>query len=254
MKKLVRILLALVLLLVVLVVAAIFFIGTIVKTGVEKVGPRVAKVPVKLDLATISIFSGSGELKGFVIGNPEGYKTPEAMKVGKMGVSIAPGSLLAEKKHIRYIRVEAPEITYEADGLQSNLGKLLDNVRDSEEQDRKAPTKKEQTSKTKLQVDEFVITGGKLHVSQTAAGYKLPVPETIPLPEIRLTDLGQGPDGITPAELSKRVLSELINAATKAVAANAPKLENAAKALSTTTVDQLKKSGGKISDLLKKKE
>jgi uncharacterized protein involved in outer membrane biogenesis len=214
----------------------------------------VAKVPVKLDLATISIFNGSGELKGFVIGNPEGYKTPEAMKVGKTGVSIVPSSVFAEKKHIRYIRVEAPEITYETDLKGSNLSKLLDNVRGSEEQDRKAPTKKEQTSKTKLQVDEFLITGGKLHVAATAAGYKLPVPQTIDLPEIKMTDLGQGPEGITPTELSKRLLEELINAATKAVAANAPKLEDAGKALGTSAVDQLKKSGGKVSDLLKKKE
>jgi uncharacterized protein involved in outer membrane biogenesis len=254
MKKIVRILIGLVLLLVVVVVAAFFFIGSIVKAGVEKVGPRVAKVPVKLDLATISIFSGSGELKGFVIGNPEGYKTPEAIKVGKMGVSIAPASVFAEKKHIRYIRMEGPEITYETDLKGSNLGKLLDNVRDSEEQDKKAPTKKEQTSKTKLQVDDFLITGGKLHVTASAGGYKVPVPETIALPEIHITDLGQGPDGITPAELSKRVLSELIDAAAKAVAANAGNLENAGKALGTSAVDELKKSGGKISDLLKKKQ
>ena len=222
MKKLVRILLALVLLLIVIGVAAIFFIGSIVKAGVEKVGPRVAKVPVKLDAATISIFGGSGELKGFVIGNPEGYKTPEAIKVGTMSLSIAPASVLAEKKHIRSIKVEGPEITYETEGLKgSNLSKLLDNVRGSEEQDKKAPTKDEQTSKTKLQVDEFVISNAKLHVSATAGGYKLPVPQTLALPEIRLSNLGQGPDGITPAELGTRVLSEIVDAAAKAVAANA---------------------------------
>jgi uncharacterized protein involved in outer membrane biogenesis len=255
MKKLVRILLGLVLLLVILGVAAIFFIGSIVKAGVEKVGPRVAKVPVKLDLATISIFNGSGELKGFVIGNPEGYKTPEAIKVGKMGVSIAPGSLLAEKKHVRYIRVEGPEITYETDLKGSNLGKLLDNVSGSAEQDKKAPTKEQQTSKTKLQVDEFVITGAKVNVNASVLGSSSAAyAQSITLPEIRLEKMGEGPEGITPAELSKKVLTILLNETVKAVGANAGKLEEAGKALGTGAIDQLKKSGGGISDLLKKKE
>ncbi len=149
MKKLiVRIFVGLVIVLVLVAIGSIFFLGTIVKAGVEKVGPRVAKVPVKLDSASISLFSGSGTLKGLVIGNPEGYKTPEAMKLGRVSLSIAPGSVLKEKKHIRAIRIEGPEITYETDLKGSNLGKLLDNVGGSAEQDKKAPTKDQQTSKT----------------------------------------------------------------------------------------------------------
>ena len=63
-KIIVRSVLGLVVVLVVVLVAAVLFIGSIVKAGVEKVGPRVAKVPVKLDSAGISIFSGSGNKKG----------------------------------------------------------------------------------------------------------------------------------------------------------------------------------------------
>jgi len=247
-KLIVRIVLGLVFLGVVVVVVSILFIGTIVKTGVEKVGPRVAKVPVKLDAAAISLFGGSGTLKGFVIGNPEGYKTPEAIKVGTMSVSIVPGSLLKEKKHVRSIKVEGPEITYELDLKGSNLGKLLENVSGSAEQDAKAPTEKEQTSKAKLQVDEFIITGGKVHVSSAMVGST-----TIPLPEINLTKLGEGPDGITPAELSKRVLSAVLDATTKALAANADKLPDLDKALGTGATDQLKKAASGVGDLLKKK-
>ena len=252
MKKLiVRLFLGLVIVLVLVVVGAVLFIGTIVKTGVEKVGPRVAKVPVKLDSASVSIFSGSGTLKGFVLGNPEGYKTTEAIKVGSIGLSIAPGSVLAEKKHIRSIKVEGAEVTYETDLKGSNLGKLLDNVGGSAEQDKKAPTKKEQTSKTKLQVDEFVITGAKVHVSAAMLGQS--TGGTVPLPEIRLTNLGEGPDGITPAELSQKVLNAVLNETTKAVAANAGKLGDAGKAIGTGAIDQLKKGGSGIGDLFKKK-
>jgi uncharacterized protein involved in outer membrane biogenesis len=249
MKKLVKILIGLVIVLVLVGVVAILFIGTFVKAGVEKVGPMVTKTPVTLDSATISVFSGNGALKGFVVNNPDGFKAKEAIKVGTMNLGIEPGSIFKEKKHIKIIKVEGPEITYETGLTGSNLGKILDNVSGTASQDEKAPTKDQQTTKTKLQVDEFVITGGKINVGATMLGSA-----TIPLPEIRLEKMGEGPDGITPAELSKKVLSAVLDATTKAVAANAGKLGDAGKLLSTGATDQLKKTGSGIGDLFKKKE
>ncbi len=249
MKKLItRAFLVGLILVVLVVVGSFFFIGAIVKAGVEKVGPRVAKVPVKLDSATISLFNGTGTLKGFVLGNPEGSKTPEAIKAGTIDLSLVPGSVLKEKKHIRFIRIDSPEITYETDLGGSNLGKILDNVRGSADQDKKAPTKEEQTSKTKLQVDELVISGAKVHVNAMILGS-----QTIILPEIRLSNLGEGPDGITSAELSQKVLNVILNEVVKAVGANAGKIQDAGKALGTGAIDQLKKGGSGVGDLLKKK-
>ena len=40
---------------------------------------------------------------------------------------------------------------------------------------------------------------------------------SLPLPDIHLTDLGKGPDGITPADLTKQVLSEVVSGTLKAV-------------------------------------
>src|SRR5688572_31609281 len=80
-------------------------LGSVVKAGVEKVGPMVTKVPVKLDAATLSLFSGKGELKGFEVGNPEGYKTANAIKVGSVGVSVVPKSVFGNKVIVRSIRV-----------------------------------------------------------------------------------------------------------------------------------------------------
>src|SRR5438045_2350812 len=120
MKKLVKILIGLVVLLILVGVVAILFIGTIVKTGVEKVGPIVTKTPVTLGGAKISIFSGNGELKDFVLHNPEGYTSKEAIKAGTMKFGIEPSSILKEKKHIKIIKVEGPEIIYETKLLTSN--------------------------------------------------------------------------------------------------------------------------------------
>src|SRR5688572_18169223 len=133
-------------------------LGSVVKAGVEKVGPMVTKVPVKLDGAAVSVFSGKGELKGFEIGNPEGYKTPHAIKVGSVGVEVVPKSVFGDKVIVRSINVQGPEITYETDLKGNNLSKILENVQSVA--GKSEPAQTGSSKPTKLQVDEFVITGG----------------------------------------------------------------------------------------------
>lgn len=239
-------------LLVVAVLAAFLFLGTIVKAGVEKGGPFITKVPVTLQGANISVFSGSGELKEFVMGNPEGFKSTNSVQVGSVAVRLEPGSLLAEKMIVRSVRVEAPEITYEAAFGGSNIGKILENIQAMASQGKTTP--EQPGSKKALQVDEFVISGAKLNVTASVLGGKT---ATLPLPDIKLANLGQGPEGITAAELSALAFAEIVEAAAKAVTANAVKLGtdvvDSAKGLGTEAKDRLKKASSGISDLIKKR-
>ncbi len=239
-------------LLLIVAIAGFLFLGTIIKAGVEKGGPFITKVPVTLNSANISVMNGSGQLKGFSMGNPEGFKAPQSVSVGSIAVSLEPGSLLSEKMIVRSVRVEAPEITYEAGLGGSNIGKILENIQAMASQGKTDPN--QPGSKKKLQVDEFVITGAKLNVTATVLGGQ---GASLTLPELRLTNLGQGAEGITAAELSALAFGEVVEAAAKAVAANAVKLggdvANTAKGLGTDAQDRLKKAGSGISDLLKKK-
>ena len=61
----------------------------------------------------------------------------------------------------------------------------------------------------KLEVDDFLITGAKVHVTLTLLGGK---EMTLPLPDIHLTDLGKGDAGLTPADLTSRVLEAITSA------------------------------------------
>jgi uncharacterized protein involved in outer membrane biogenesis len=247
MKKLVRIFLVLVLLLIVAGVLAVFFIGNIVKRGVEKVGPMVTKVSVKLDAANISVFNGSGELKGFVLGNPAGFKSSEAVKVGTISLSLVPKSVLGDKVVIHSIKIEGPEINYETDLKGDNLRRIMDNISSGEKAPSKQPgeskpTEKSKGAQRKLQVDEFVITGAKVHATAPIVGTY-----TVLVPEIKLPPLGQGPEGITVAELSQKVMSAVLEAASKAAA------DGLSKAGKEGAGDMLKKGASGIGDLLKKK-
>jgi uncharacterized protein involved in outer membrane biogenesis len=212
-KWIVRILIGVVVLLVLVVLCVGFFLDGAIKAGVETFGPKFTQVDVKLQSVGLSLFSGSGKIKGLFIGNPTGYKSPSAIQVGSASLVLQPSSLLGDKVIIHSIDVQAPEVTFETDLRSNNLKKILNNVEAATGGGTSTPapaqpkeTPKSSSAGRKLEVDEFIISGGKLHVSVTTLGSQS---TTVALPEIHLNNLGTGPDGITAAELTKVVLSAI---------------------------------------------
>jgi uncharacterized protein involved in outer membrane biogenesis len=219
-KFIMRFLIALVVVAILAVLAAGLFLDGMIKRGVETFGPKLTKVDVKLQSVKLSLFSGACTIKGLVVGNPAGFKTPSAINIGEATLALKPNSLLSDKIVIETFNVQAPEITFETDLKHNNLSKILSNVQEATGGEAKPPTQpqepsppKEAKPAKKVQVDEFVITGGKIHVSVSALGGGA---ATVRLPDIRLKDLGTGPDGITPAELTRLVLQAIEKGATQA--------------------------------------
>jgi Tfp pilus assembly major pilin PilA len=75
-------------LLVIAVVAVKLYLDGAIKSGVEMVGSKLTRVEVKLEKVHLSLLSGSGEINGLVVGNPEGYKTTNAISVGSATLSL----------------------------------------------------------------------------------------------------------------------------------------------------------------------
>jgi len=221
MKK--KILLGLGIGVVVVIVAVVvivgFFLGDVIKAGMETVGPKVTQTTLTVGSVHVGILTGSGGVDNLVLGNPEGYKTPSAISVGKAAVSVAPFSVLSGKIVIKSVEVRAPEITFEGNPCgANNLKKIMDNVNAFTGGTSAAPAGTNAPAPAgapkpakKLEVDDFLITGATVHFNGA----------TLPLPEIHLTALGTGPDGITAGDLIKKVLGEITTATVKAVVSSA---------------------------------
>jgi uncharacterized protein involved in outer membrane biogenesis len=247
-----------------IVIVALIIIGIVVigltldgavKKGVETVGPQVAKVDVKLDGVSLSILSGSGTVKGLVVGNPQGYKTAHAISVGRTSVAVAPGSVFSDKIVVKSIRIEEPQITIEVGPGGTNLKVIQNNVAEAtggNEPAAKDAKPAESGPSKKLQVDDVLITGGKITVGVAALGGKV---STIPLPELHFTNLGGGPEGITPAELATKILGEISTESVKAAAGAVADLGKEAVGTATkTATDTVNKAAESIGNLFKKKE
>lgn len=238
----------LIVLVVVIAIGVGMFIGPIIKAGVETVGSKVTQVPIKLEAVNVSLLSGSATVKGLVVGNPEGYKTSEAIKLGTASVKIEPASVFSDKIVLHEIHVISPEITYDGGLKGNNLSKILDNVNALAKKDESAPTsespKKDggaQKPAPKIQVDDFLISGAKVHVNLTGISSK---EMTVSLPDIHLTGLGKDSNGLTATELVRVVLSQInistVKAVTQAVAGSGKMIEGLGKDIAQNPTEKIK--------------
>lgn len=249
-KILVRICIVIVALVVIAALAIHLFLDGAVKKGVETVGSKMTKVDVTLHGVHISLLSGSGKIVGLVVGNPDGYKTPHAISVGKAALVLKPGSLLADKLVINSIDVDSPEITFEGGLSNDNLKQIRNNLNETTSSNGPggsntvagATPKEEKKANKKLEVDDFQITNAKLDVRISG------VEKSLTLPTIHLSNLGTGPDGITAAELTKKVIGAIESAAETEVASNLGDLTKDAEKL---TKGLGKGAGGSLTNVTK---
>lgn len=254
MKKIaVRLAILGVVLLIVGVVLLTLFLDGLIKRGVETVGPKLTQTTLKLDGVSLSLLGGSASLKGLVVGNPQGYKAPNAVVAQRLSVKLSPSSLLSDKVIIHSLRLDAAEINVEGTPTDNNLTKILANV-ESAIPASTASTPKEPAPGKKLQLDDFVISNAKLNLTFPLLGGK---GTTVTLPDIHLTNLGQGPDGITPQELIRRVTKEITSnvavVGDVALKSLGGAVTDAVKGLGKGATEGVEKASKGIKDLFKKK-
>ena len=206
--------------LVLVALVAGLYIGPIVKIAVEQVVPNVAKVSIKVEAVDVSLLSGSAVIKGLVVGNPLGYTTPQAISVDKVAVSLEPLSVITNKILIYSVHVESPDITFEGGLKGNNLKKIMENVdafsNNMVPSAGNAPAKggSDNSSKStpKIEVDDLLITGAKVHVQLLSVGSSV-----IPLPDIHLTNIGKNSNGVTPAQLTSEIIKVISMGTIKAI-------------------------------------
>lgn len=235
--------------LVVLIVGVALFLGPIIKTGVETVGPQVAGVEVKLDKAGVNLLTGNVKLKGLVIGNPEGFKTPSLMELSKFVVDLKMSSLFTDTIVIKQIHIDGPQITYERALKSSNIGALQKNLAPAEDAPDEEPEEKVAKEKTapakKVVIEDFLFENGKVNVSITLAGGKQ---LTVPLAPIHLEDIGKESDGASITEIVNEVLGAITQSVGEAVASSGDLAGDALKGASSLADDTLKGTGDLIKD------
>lgn len=264
MKKAVKfVILAIFLLIIAAIIAAHFFLDGAITKGFNTVGPTITKTDTHIDAASLSILSGSGRMKGLYIGNPAGYQTNAfAIRVGSSSFAVKPASIFSPKVVVRSVVIDGPEVDLESDLRSVNLKKLLDNIQEStgssgKQTPKEAAPQEQAKAEKKIEVDEFAITGIKLHVGLTApvVGSKS---LNVTVGDIKLPPMGQGPDGVTISEASSIALQALLKACIEKGEQVASDLMKGGQYLGTdagtNTTQTIQNAAKGIGNLLKKKQ
>lgn len=184
-------------------------LGPLVKKAVNTVGPKVTKTDMSVDDVSISIFSGEAKMKGFLLGNPNGFKSAQAMSVGSIAVDIDEGTITKDVIVINKIEILAPEISYEKKSGTDNFKELLKNVQSSaksEKASKPKETKQDDGAAKKVIINNVIVKNGKVNLIMAALGGK---EISAPLPDIHLKDIGKEKEGATPAEAAEKIFSSL---------------------------------------------
>jgi hypothetical protein len=217
-----------------------YSMGSLVKAGVNRVGPGITQSKVELAGAKISPLTGAGTLTGFAVGNPQGWSDRNAFFLGQVSIDLEPASVFKDVIVINEIVIDQPEFLYETKLVTSNIKDLLKNI------EQYTGTKKEIGEKEKpakkFIVKKFRLTNGKATLGVGAAA--LPVP----LPEISLDNLGVNEGGITGGQLAAVVMKDVL---AKIVNATAGALGQLGGTAGNTSLEKTKEAAKQAGDAIK---
>lgn len=197
--------------------AGVFYLASslddLVKTAIEKAGSKATGVPVTVASVKITASEGKGVVRGLTIGNPPGFSSPSAVRLGEVALILDVGSLTKDPIVIRSIQVSAPEITYEMDkNGTGNIQVIQKKVEAANPGMESNASAKSDSSGPKVVVDRFDVLQGKVILATPVPG----LAADAPLGDIHLTGLGRKNNGLSYEQLASAILKPLLNSVVQA--------------------------------------
>jgi len=168
----------------------------LIKNAIAHYGKAMTKAEVNVGAVNIAPADGKGAISDLEIGNPPGFKTAHAMKVGRIELEVDVASMPKDVIVIRRIAILAPDVIYEKGDAMTNFDAIQKNIASY-----LGPSDSRKEGK-KLIVEELTIRDAK---AQASAAFLAGKTVSVPLPDITLKNLGKAKGGISPGELGQEV-------------------------------------------------
>lgn len=192
---------------IIVIVIGLSNLGPIIKSAVNNYGPGITKTDVHVKDVGVSIFSATVEIRDFYLGNPEGFKSKEALRVGSVLVDVDEKSLYGDIIIIEKIEVLSPQITYEKKKGTDNFKTILNNMNTSDSKNKSAQKQPEkQEAGKKILIKNFILKGGQVNFSVFPLGGKS---ITVPLVDINLKNIGNTTSGTSPEKAFREIFNAL---------------------------------------------
>lgn len=242
MKKVFKIFVGIIVVLLVVLLGVILTlpmtIAPLVKSAAATFGPKTLGVSVAIGDVKLRPIAGQLTISDIKIGNPEGYSSKDSFAVKTININLKTASLIkGDVIEIKQILIDAPEISYETKDGRSNFDTMLAKAKSAEKSEDKKPTDSpDKKAKKKVIIDEFILTGSRVSYSSSLTFNK---PITLPLPPVKINDIGKASGGASMIEALNQVIGSIIGGLKDAITKLATGSMDALKDVSKTATDAL---------------
>lgn len=176
----------------------------LLKSAVEHYGPILTGVTVTVKGVRLEPAEGKGAILGLEIGNPAGFKSPRALTLAEMRLTIDFASVATDVIRLKEVVLEAPAITYERGRGSDNMS-IIQKHLEAEVAKLAGPKNADAGAGKKFIIDHLYVRNAKASYSDTV---------TLPIPDLHLRDVGKKTNGATAGEVLKEVWGSLSRGAT----------------------------------------
>ncbi len=232
-RRILKVVLIVSFVLVFLLMGVLLFLGPIIKSATERVGPLVLGVPIKVEKVSVDVLGGCFRLKNLRVGNPPGYSADPLAALGELRVAIDVSSLPGKGPVvIEEVAIVKPKFAYEVvdgvsnvDALKALLQKKLAGKiaaaqaaqaaqpAQAAPASQEAPVKKKKEAR-KVIIDRFECRDGEVSFR---GGMTFGKSIALPLPSIVLTDIGRPSNGTSLLGAVQEMFTAIANAVGKTV-------------------------------------
>lgn len=176
----------------------------IAQRAISRYGSEMTGARVSVDAVQIRTTDGTGVVRGLVVGNPEGFKTPHAIKVGEIEVVVDIHTVADPVVVIKRILIDAPDVNYEKGSSGTNFDAIQHNIARALASGSTGAAQTTPTGKPakKIIVDEFIIRNAHARATSPAL---LGQSVSATLPDVVMHNVGRAEGGLEPAQLGDRV-------------------------------------------------
>ncbi len=210
MKKVLKVVVWVLVVLVALFLFTELFLDKAIKGGVNTFGSKLLGVETSVEDVDFSLLRGVVALNKLHVGNPEGFDAESLLDLEKAEVKLAMGSLFSDPMVIESIEVAGLDVTYEQNLTENNIGKLLENLK-AEEEEEKAEEAEASKPAKKVVIKKFDLSDS--HVKIALIGNGVPVK----IPDMHLENIGEQSGGMTGVDVVSELVKDLVSSVGSAV-------------------------------------
>ena len=133
----------------------------LLKQAIERWGPEITGVSVKVASVKLEPGQGRGTINGLVVGSPKGFDAPQTLKVGEMRLTLDPATLTKDVVVVKELLLVAPEVTYERGQGSDNMAVIQKHAEDWVAKN--AGAKKDAGPGKKFVIENLILRDGRVH-------------------------------------------------------------------------------------------